>query len=110
MAFLTKGTKIIMDAYDYGMQLPFDVEGAAFETTDKMLFELKKYETSLPLISKEYSNEIDSTDLFRFFLDFTKKESESLPPGNYVYYLKYVKDGETRDTIISGEDFKIKKG
>lgn len=109
MAFIIKGNRITMDAYDYGMQLPIDVEEGTFESTDKMLFELKKSKDSVAIISKEYTNAVDKEDLFRFFLEFTEKESESLPPGNYVYYIKYIKNGELRDTLVSGEDFKIKK-
>lgn len=109
MAFLIKGNRITMDAYDYGLQLPIDVEDGTFEPTDKMLFELKKSKDSVPLISKEYVNVLSDTNLFRFFLEFTEKESLELPPGNYVYYVKYIKNGELRDTLVSGEDFKIKK-
>ena len=39
---MPKGNKIIMDAYDYGIQLPFDITGVTFAPTDKMKFELKK--------------------------------------------------------------------
>lgn len=109
MAFIIKGSRITMDAYDYGMQLPIDVEEGAFEENDKMRFELKKSKDSMVLISKEYTNALTSTTLFRFFLEFTEKESAEIPPGNYVYYIRYIKDGELRDTLVSGEDFKIKK-
>ena len=109
MAFLIKGNRITMDAYDYGLQLPIDVEDGTFESTDKMLFELKKSKDSVALISKEYVNVLSDTNLFRFFLEFTEKESAELPPGNYVYYVKYIKNGELRDTLVAGEDFKIKK-
>lgn len=109
MAFNIKGSRITMDAYDYGLQLPIDVEEGTFEETDKMLFELKKSKDSAPLISKEYINTLSDTSLFRFFLEFTENESAALPPGNYVYYIKYKKNGELRDTLVSGEDFKIKK-
>lgn len=109
MAFIAKGTRISMDAYDYGITLPIDVEGTNFEEDDTMLFELKKSSDSNSLIVKEFSNELQSTDLFRFFLEFSKEESESLFPGNYVYYIRYLKDGNVRDTIVDGDDFKIKK-
>lgn len=109
MAFNIKGSRITMDAYDYGLQLPIDVEEGTFEAGDKMLFELKKSKDSVALISKEYINTLSDTNLFRFFLEFTEKESAALPPGNYVYYIKYIKNGELRDTLVSGEDFRIKK-
>ena len=109
MAFKAKGTKIIMDAYDYGIQIPFDISDLEFEDGDTILFEIKKSKDSGAIISKEYTNESTDTDTFRFFLEFTKKESEQLYPGNYVYYLKHIRDGEVRDTLVSGEDFKINK-
>lgn len=110
MAFLIKGSRITMDAYDYGIQLPFDIEEGTFENTDRMSFELKKSKDSPTIISKEYVNTLNDEHLFRFFLEFTKKESESIPPGNYVYYIKYLKNGEVRDTLVSGETFRIKNG
>lgn len=109
MAFIIKGSRITMDAYDYGLQLPIDVEEGEFETTDKMRFELKKSKDSTVLISKDYVNTLTDTAKFRFFLEFTEEESAELPPGNYVYYIRYIKNGELRDTLVSGEDFKIKK-
>lgn len=109
MAFNIKGSRIIMDAHDYGLQLPIDVEDGTFEPEDKMLFELKKSKDSAPLISKEYVNTLSDETMFRFFLEFTKNESAELPPGNYVYYIRYIKNGELQDTLVSGEDFKIKK-
>ena len=108
MALLAKGTQITMDYGDYGIQLAIDVEGAIFEDIDTMLFKLKKSKNSRSIIKKEYTNEYNGNNLFRFFLDFTKKESQSIPPGNYVYYIVYLKDGEARHTIVSGESFKIK--
>lgn len=111
MAFEIKGSRITMDAYDYGIQLPFDIEEGEFEATDTMRFELKKSKDSVTLVTKEYTNEIsDNPNLFRFFLEFTKSESEVIPPGNYVYYIIYLKDGDVRDTLVSGETFKIKNG
>lgn len=110
MALLSKGTRITMDYGDYGIQLPIDIDGAVFEDTDTMLFELKKSKNSCPIIKKEYTNTSDDNNLFRFFLEFTKKESQAIPPGNYVYYITYLKNGDVRDTIVSGESFKIKNG
>lgn len=110
MAFNTKGNKVIMDAYDYGIQLPFDITGTVFAPTDKMRFELKKSEDSETLFTKDYLNELDNTSKFRFFLEMTQKESENLSPGNYVYYVRYIKGGAVKDTVVSGESFKIKKG
>lgn len=110
MAFITKGNKIIMDAYDYGIQLPFDVTGVTFALTDKMRFELKKSKDSDVLFIKEFRNELDNTAKFRFFLEFTQEESNKITPGNYIYYVKYLKDDEVLDTIVSGEAFQIKNG
>lgn len=110
MAFNTKGNKIIMDAYDYGIQLPFDVVGTVFSPADKMRFELKKSEDSEVLITKDFLNELDTPSKFRFFLEFTQQETNLITPGNYVYYVRYVKEGVVRDTVASGEDFKVKKG
>lgn len=109
MALIAKGTRIFMDYADYGITLPIDVEGTDFEATDTMIFELKKSSDSPSIITKEFTNELESTSLFRFFLEFSKKEAESLFPGNYVYYVRYLKDGDVRDTVIDGDDFKIKK-
>lgn len=110
MAFITKGNKIIMDAYDYGIQLPFDVTGAIFTPTDKMRFELKKSKDAGVLLTKEFRNELDSTSKFRFFLEFDETESSKIAPGNYIYYVKYLKNDVVRDTIVSGEVFQIKNG
>lgn len=110
MAFTTKGSKIIMDAYDYGIQLPFDITGTTFLPTDKMRFEIKKSKDSETLISKEFLNELDSTTKFRFFLEFTQDESNKITPGNYIYFVKYLKNDVVRDTVASGEPFKVKNG
>lgn len=110
MAFNTKGNKIIMDAYDYGIQLPFDITGAAFAPSDKMRFELKKSEDSEVLLTKEFYNELDSASKFRFFLELNQQEANLIPPANYVYYVRYIKEGTVKDTVVSGEVFKVKKG
>lgn len=110
MAFITKGNKIIMDAYDFGIQLPFDVTGVTFAITDKMRFELKKSKDSDVLLAKEFRNELDSTSKFRFFLQFDQEESSKIAPGNYIYYIKYLRNDEVLDTIVSGEVFQIKNG
>ena len=110
MAFITKGNKIIMDAYDYGIQLPFDITGVTFAPTDKMKFELKKSKDSETLLSKEFSNELDLTNKFRFFLELTQEESRNIAPGNYVYFVRYLKNDVIQDTVVSGEEFKVKNG
>ena len=110
MAFITKGNKIIMDAYDYGIQLPFDVTGVTFAPSDKMRFELKKQKDTETLLTKDFSNELDSTSKFRFFLEFSEEESNKIAPGNYIYYIKYLKNDIVRDTVVSGEVFQIKNG
>lgn len=110
MAFETKGTKIMMDAYDYGLQLPFEISEIDFESNDKILFELKKDKNSGVIVSKEYSNQSTTDGLVRVFLEFTKKESEGLHPGNYVYYLKHIREDQVRDTLVLGEDFQIRNG
>lgn len=110
MALIAKGNKIIMDAYDYGIQLPFDITGAEFNPTDKMRFEIKKSKDSEAIFTKDFSNELDSTSKFRFFLELTQDESSNIAPNNYVYFVKYVKEGTVQDTIVSGEDFKVKNG
>lgn len=110
MAFITKGNRIIMDAYDYGVQLPFDVTGITFAPTDKMRFEIKKSKDSETLFTKDYLNELDSTTKFRFFLEFTKEESDKIAPSNYVYFVRYLKNDTVKDTVVSGEDFKVITG
>ncbi len=110
MALIAKGNKIIMDAYDYGVQLPFDITGAKFNPTDKMRFEIRKSKDSEILLSKDYSNELDSVDKFRFFLELTQEESSKIAPNNYIYYVRYIVEGNVRDTVASGEEFKVKNG
>ncbi len=110
MAFITKGNKIIMDAYDYGIQLPFDVTGITFAPTDKMRFELKKSKDSETLLTKDFLNELDSTSKFRFFLELTEDESKNITPGNYIYFVRYLKHDTIQDTVVSGETFQIKNG
>lgn len=109
MALKGKGTRITMDYGDYGIQLPFDITDMDYEEGDTILFELRKSTKSGVILAKEYTNASTTEDIFRFFLEFTKKESESLYPGNYVYYLKHIRDGEIKDTLISGESFSIKR-
>ena len=107
MALEGKGTRITMDYGDYGIQLPFDITDMDYEEGDIILFELRKSTKTGVILTKEYTNESATEDTFRFFLEFTKKESEGLYPGNYVYYLKHIRDGEIKDTLVSGESFKI---
>ncbi len=110
MAFQTKGNKIIMDAYDFGIQLPFDVTGITFTPTDKIRFEIKKSKDSESIVTKDFLNELDSTSKFRFFLEFTEDESKKIIPSNYVYFVRYLKNDVVKDTIVSGEEFKVKNG
>ena len=113
MAFLAKGNKITMDVYDYGIQLPFDVTGTVFDLTDKMRFELKKSKDSETLISRDYLNELDSTSKFRFFLELTKEEAALISPGNYIYFVKYLKKIDGVDKVqntIASDLFKVKNG
>ena len=109
MALVGKGTRITMDYGDYGIQLPFDITDMDYEEGDTILFELRKSAKSGVVMTKEYTNMSTTEGTFRFFLEFTEKESKSLYPGNYVYYLKHMRDGELQDTIVSGENFKINR-
>lgn len=109
MALFAKGNKITMDVNDYGIQLPIDVTGATFALTDKMRFEIKKSKDSDVLFSKDYLNELDNSSKFRFFFELTQEESIQFSPGNYIYFVKYVKDDIVRDTIGS-DDFKVRNG
>lgn len=109
MALIAKGNKITMDVNDYGIQLPFDVTGAVFEPFDKMRFELKKSKDSDVLFSRDYLNELDSTSKFRFFLELTQEESSQITQGNYLYFVKYLRNDIILDTIAS-DDFKVRNG
>lgn len=109
MALEGKGTRITMNYGDYGIQLPFDITDIDYEEGDIILFELRKSTKTGVILAKEYKNQETTEGIFRFFLEFTKKESEGLYPGNYVYYLRHIRDGEIKDTLVSGESFKINR-
>lgn len=108
MALKAKGTKITMDAYDFGQILPFELTELSLEPGDQIIFELRKSKDTAPLIIKTYNNENADTTSFQFFLSFTQKETSYLFPGNYVYYLRHLRNGELRDTLVTAEQFKIK--
>lgn len=103
MAINSTVSKITMDAYDFGIQLPFIFSEFPFEEGDKLLFELKKNEYSSPIIEKTFDNDYENMDIFVFSLDFTQKESAKIPPGNYLYYIKLIRNDEVKDTFLSDE-------
>ena len=67
MALEGKGTRITMDYGDYGIQLPIDIDGAVFEDTDTMIFELKKSKNSYPIIKKNIQTHL----MIIIYLDFS---------------------------------------
>lgn len=102
----TNNTKINMSHGDYGQIVPFNISGIALDgTQDKILFEIKKASNSYTILSKIYTNKITSLNEFQFDLEFTQKESLLLNRGDYVYYLKHIRDNELQDTIIEAEPF-----
>lgn len=109
MAFSSKGESLTLDYLDYGLQIPFEISELDFEEGDKIIFDLKKSKNSGVMFTKEFENQSTEEGIVRIFLEFTKKETESLFPGNYVYYLRHYRDGELRNTIITAQDFKIRK-
>lgn len=108
MALKAKGNKITMDAYDFGQSIPFEISDIELTNNDTIVFEIRKSKDSGIILSKEYTNENGDGTSFRFFLDFTQKESSMLPPGNYVYYLRHLRNKTLRDTLITAEQFKVK--
>lgn len=108
MAFFSKGESLTLDYLDYGLQIPFEIYELDFEEGDKIVFEVKKSKNSGVIFTKEFENQSTEEGTVVIFLEFTKKESESLFPGNYVYYLRHCRDGEVQNTIITEKDFKVR--
>ena len=101
--------KIIMSHGDFGSVLPFTITDITLDSNeDKILFEIKKAPNSYTVLSKVYSNKLESLREIQFDLSFTKEETARLPRGSYVYYVRHIRDDELRDTLLEDKLFEVK--
>lgn len=96
---------ILMDAGDWGAELPFELSGDV-EATDTFVFCLAAGITEPSLLVKTLTLTKDNL----CFLSFTETESAALPAGTYRWSLKQFRDGQLLNTVVSSRLFEIQKG
>lgn len=106
---ISKGKKIIMDEYDFGLDLPFKLSGDVL-ATDKIVFTIKKQYEDEVIIKKEYEELTEEEGKFVFVLTFTEEETHLIPRGKYNYIIQQCRDCELHNTVESGGEFVVKKG
>ena len=81
------GKTIIMNEYDYGLDLPFKLSGDVL-WADKIVFSIKKniYQEE-KIIRKEFNDLVNEDEKIVFVLSFTEDEIKLLPSGNYIYMI-----------------------
>ncbi len=103
---------IIMNEYDYGLDLPFYLSGDILKT-DKIIFSIKKsiYQ-EVDIITKEYTGDDfkEEEKKLIFNLSFTKEESAKLPAGKYIYIIQQCRGCELHNTIVADGVFEVRKG
>ena len=97
------GKKIIMTEGDFGLDLPIKINGATFETNDKIKMLIKHQKNGLALIEKEFQNIQNNT--INFFL--TKEESSILKPVDYVYILDWYRNNDFLCNIVPDGTFQV---
>ena len=89
---------------DYGIVLPIKIENDKLSLDDKFRINIFKNANEAPIITKEYSNTENNT--IEFML--TKKESELLPVGKYVYDLDWFQDDQFLGNLLAKKKFEVK--
>ena len=105
-----EGKKILMDEYNYGIDLPITLSGNVL-ATDKIVFSVKK--TSCKdekIIKKEFTNLKEEDGKKVFVLSFTQEESKLIPCGKYVYLIHQCRGCELHNTIVNDGEFIVYKG
>ena len=90
------GTSLSMAEGDYGIALPFTINGIVFSDGDSILFTFKDAPNGETILTKEYSELVNNASE----LELTESESELFPVGTYFYSLDWYKDGIFMCNII----------
>jgi hypothetical protein len=104
-----EGKKIIMDEYDYGLDLPFRLSGDIL-ATDKIVFTIRKQYEDKVIIRKEYRELKEEDGKLVFVLNFTEEEAQLIPHGKYTYIIQQCRGCELHNTVESEGEFVVKKG
>lgn len=104
-----EGKKIIMDEYDYGLDLPFKLSGDVL-VTDKIVFSIKKQYEDEVIIKKEYMGLTEEEGKLVFILTFTEEEAKLIPRGKYTYVIQQCRECKLHNTVESSGEFVVRKG
>lgn len=104
-----EGKKVIMDEYDFGLDLPFKLSGDVL-ATDKIVFTIKKQYEDEVIIKKEYRELTEEEGKFVFVLTFTEEEAKLIPRGKYIYIIQQCRNCELHNTVVNDGEFVVKKG
>ena len=88
---------------DFGIQLPFTIDGVTFGQSDSVGIVIKDKKNGTEIISKQFSPVTDNT----VNLEFTEAESALLPVGIYAYFLDWFEEGNFRCNIITESKLKV---
>ena len=106
MAWEVNGTDLTMTEGDFGIALPFTVQGIDLAAADNVKLVIKSPRGSA-LVEKTFTNIQQNT----VSLILSAADSALLPVGRYVYYLDWYQGDAFLDNLVRCAEFKVvKKG
>lgn len=96
-------TIIKMTEGDYGIRLPFTVNGITLAQGDSIRFTFKNEANGETILVKEYTTFTQNTAN----LEFTEAESLLFPVGTYAYNMDWYQNGHFMCNLIPVGAFKV---
>jgi len=104
MAWATSDTTMRMSEGDFGIALPFTIQGITIDAADTIKFEFKAQPNAATIIlTKEYTNIHDNGG----DLSLTAAESALFTPGVYCYNMSWSKNGVFQYNLVENGIFKV---
>lgn len=101
--WMTTGTTIFMVEGDYGIKLPFSINGTTLAAGDSIRFTFKETANGTVILTKEYTSFTQNAA----DLELTEAESALFGVGNYVYNMDWYQNGNFMCNIIPLGIFKV---
>ena len=96
-------TDITMTEGDYGVSIPFVVQGVTIDSGDSVLLTIKKEKNGKEILEKNFTNIVANT----IDVSFTESETDDLKIGSYVYTLDWYKNGVFQYCLVNNAKLKV---
>jgi hypothetical protein len=96
-------TDITMTEGDYGVSIPFVVQGVTIDAGDSVLLTIKKEKNGKEILEKNFTNIVANT----IDVSFTEAETDDLKIGSYVYTLDWYKNGVFMYCLVNNAKLKV---